>query len=226
LLSQYAEYTALSTGFQNRLQTLDGNSLWRRPYLGEVAGFGGNVCGLPDPLALQIGQTNTPPYCFTTSIVPRTTVTPADLDQLTVGKPAVGSLAAAAAGTQTPAAASAPQTYNGVDQRALAACLAADPSSCLTTVPGLAQCLAAHQSCNAVTRQSVSPSGRRHPTTAAQAQALARSDLHDAKARKVTTLTSAELRSRSGLTLDGIGNAEALHVVTGDEQVHGLITMP
>ncbi|MEV4709632.1 ricin-type beta-trefoil lectin domain protein [Actinoplanes sp. NPDC049316] len=223
LLGQYAEYTTLSEGFQNRLQTLDGNNVWHRPYLGEVAGFGGNVCGLPDPLALELGQPNTPPYCFTTSVQPRTTVSPAEVDNVVLGKPAAGSVAAAPTGSPSPAASSppVPRTFNGVDQRALAKCLAADPNTCLSTVPGLAQCLAAHHSCNARAEQPAVDDGARR-ISATQAGRLAHRDLTGLKSPTVKTLTAGELSSRAGKALTGLSKASTVHVVTGAEQVHGL----
>jgi hypothetical protein len=223
LLYQYGEYTKLTTAFQNRLQTLDGNSLWRRPYLGEVSGLGGNICGLPDPLTLEIGQTNAPPNCFTSTVAPRTTVTPPDVDNVSLGKPAVGSIAAAPAIPQTTAAPSpkTPWTFHGVDQQALATCLAGDPATCLTTVPGLAACLAAHQSCNA-TPQQPATSSRRNETTAARARALARGDLHASKAGKVTTLNSDDFSHRTGISLGNADRASTVHVVIGTGPVHGL----
>ncbi|MEU6024710.1 hypothetical protein, partial [Micromonospora sp. NPDC047134] len=215
LLTRHAEYASLATPFENRLQLLDGNDVWHRPTLGQVSGFSRNICGLPDPFSLEMGEANTPPYCYTSSTTARST---GEVDRVTLGKPAAGTLAAAAPTPNTASTA----VHNGVDQRALADCLGDDPARCLETVPGLAACVAARKQCNALPARPATSSERRKPVTPAEAQKLAGRDLRvKSPGGRVATLTSDEI-GRSGIALDGAPVGTNVHVVTGDATVNGL----
>nr|GID89539.1 hypothetical protein Ade03nite_84630 [Actinoplanes derwentensis] len=215
LFTQYAEYASLATPFENRLQLLDGNDVWHRPALGQVSGFPANICGLPDPFSLEMGETNTPPYCFTSSVAARAT---GEVDRVTLGKPAPGSLAAA---SPTPVAV-ARTVHNGVDQKALAGCLGEDPARCLETVPGLAECVAARGQCNALPARAGTAAQRRTPITPVKARELAAADLRaKTLGSRVATLTADRL-SRSGVKLDGTAADTQIHVVTGGTVVEGL----
>ncbi|WP_192581516.1 RICIN domain-containing protein [Micromonospora sp. AMSO12t] len=227
LLPQYAENIALATGFENRLQILDGNSVWRRPRLGEVAQFQANICGQPDPYAIEYGETNTPPYCFTTSLVPRASATagdPAEVDRFVMGKPAVGTLASGpnvAADRSGPASVG---THNGVDQRRLAACMATDAARCLATVPGLAECVQARKVCN-TTRRATEVRGV--PLSADKARQIAQQTVMDDSAGIATTSMSiAQLLDRSKASLRGVDPSEQVHVVTGTGTVKSLSGRP
>ncbi|MEU9143995.1 hypothetical protein [Streptomyces sp. NPDC048349] len=50
---------------------------------------------------------------------------------------------------------------NGVDQKALSRCLATDPDTCLTSVPGLSACVQTAKVCNAAALQSAPRSSAR-----------------------------------------------------------------
>ncbi|PRY21295.1 RICIN domain-containing protein [Pseudosporangium ferrugineum] len=215
LFTQYAEYASLATPFENRLQLLDGNDVWHRPSLGQVSGFPANICGLPDPFSLELGEANTPPYCFTSSVTPRST---GEVDRVTLGKPASGTTATAAPAPRTVGKA----FHNGVDQRALAACLGDDPARCLKTVPGLARCVAAREQCNALSARAHPSAQRRTPIVSAEARRLADADLHGkAGSSRVTTMT-VSAAGRKGVALEGTSASTKVHVVTGDARVDGL----
>lgn len=223
LLAQYEDYASLATPFENRVQLIDGNNLWRRPRLGEVAAFAANICGQPDPYALELGLRNTPPYCFTTSLVSRTSTTPnspAEVDRHVVGKPAVGSLAAGRNPSPAPAAPGGKGVHNGVDQEKLAACLAADADLCLSAVPGLAACVQARLICNVTTRK---PSAAGTSMPAAKADKRARADVRDTRgAADTATITAGQFTKRSGVNLAGVGADAAVHVVTSSDTATSL----
>lgn len=98
-----------------------------------------------------------PPYCFNSKLTDNTNFT-----QWTVSKPRkpAASVAATQAADDPTSWASlleiegVPATFNGVDQKALSACLDQDPDSCLQTVPGLSECVQTAQVCNAVALQA------------------------------------------------------------------------
>jgi hypothetical protein len=223
LLPQYAENTALATGFEDRVQILDGNSVWRRPRLGEVAQFDANICGQPNPSAIEFGETNTPPYCFTTSLVPRASTTsgsPAEVDRFVMGKPAADPLTIGPRAAANQAGVASGKIHNGVDQRLLAGCMATDATRCLTTVPGLAECVQARKICNITHRV---PANRGVPISADKARRLAQQTVKDDSSNATTTsLTSAELLRQTKIALRGVEPLEEVHVVTGDGAVRSL----
>ncbi|MGI5150020.1 RICIN domain-containing protein [Plantactinospora sp. CA-294935] len=233
LLPQYAENTVLDKTFENRVQILGDEGLWRRPQLREVAAFPANVCGQPDPLTLTLDEPDSPPHCFTASLVTRDSSAaglPGEVDRFVVGKPGVGSVARTGSVPPAPAA-PASGVHNGVDQRALAACLAADATRCLATVPGLADCVRARKVCNTTRgpaagadRRAAAPK-RSAPVTADAARQRARAAVGDRAAAAgvhTTTLTAADFTRRSGTTLNTVDGAEKVHVVTSDSPATGL----
>ncbi|WP_416901303.1 RICIN domain-containing protein [Micromonospora echinospora] len=224
LLDQDHENSFLATPFENRVQIFDGNSVWRRPRLGETGQIPGNICGLPNP-TYTYTEPSTPPYCYTTSLVGRpssTTGGPPEVDRFVVGKPAVDTLMAATPATSVKEGPAG--THNGVDQRKLAACMATDPTSCLTTVPGLAQCVQARKICN-VAGASSRPEGT--PVTAEAAREHARRTVKDPTSdTQVNTLNTAAFQTRYGVAPTGIGTTEKLHVVTGRGTVQSLGAHP
>ncbi|MFB6393547.1 RICIN domain-containing protein [Polymorphospora lycopeni] len=232
LLPQYDETTALATPFENRVQVMDANSLWRRPRLSEIGGFAANVCGQPDPLALAFGNPNTPPWCFTTSLVPRAVANSVpEVDRFVVGKPAVGTLAAPATTVQ-PQPSAMPAFHNGVDQRALAACMATDAAQCIDTVPGLADCVHARKVCNVTSTSAATISGEGRPVTSDKALELAHGTLGGRTTTdtalapaQVTTMTINDLSSRTGTSVP-VAGTELVHVVTGTDTVPGLGSRP
>jgi hypothetical protein len=227
LLDQYTPNTALATPFEDRVQIFDVAQVWRRPRLTEVAAFPANVCGQPDPLTLMLKQPNSPPHCFTTSLVTRATNTVppmGEVDRFVVGKPGVASLASIGSVPSAPAP-PASGVHNGVDQRALAACMAADATQCMTTVPGLADCVRARKVCNTSTRRSVATADRGTPVSADGARQRARTAVGDRQAAAdvmTTTLTAVDFARRSGMPLDTVDGATEVHVVTSDNPATGL----
>ncbi|WP_165945604.1 RICIN domain-containing protein [Micromonospora sp. KC606] len=225
LMGQYDENTALDTAFEDRVQILGSEGLWRRPRVTEVAAFPANICGQPDPLTLTLKKPHTPPHCFTTSLVTRPSSTggSAEVDRFVVGKPGVDSLALTSSVPPAPAR-PVGGVHNGVDQRALAACLAADATQCLTTVPGLAECVQARKVCN-TTRRTTAAAKHGTPVTADVARQRARAAVGDRKAAagvNTTTLTAADVTRRSGTILNTVNGAEKVHVVTSDNPATGL----
>lgn len=225
LLDQFTPNTALARPFEDRVQIFDGAQVWRRPTVREVAAFPANVCGQPDPLTLTLKLPNSPPHCFSTSLVTRNTNTTsalAEADRFVVGKPGVDSLAAAGGRPQAPAS-PVSGVHNGVDQRALAACMSTDVTQCLTTVPGLADCVRARKICNIIDR-STAAAQRGTPVSADGARQHARAAAGDRGAAgvKTTTLTAADFARRSGTPLGTVDGAAQVHVVTSDHPAASL----
>ncbi|WP_406514032.1 hypothetical protein [Streptomyces sp. NBC_00161] len=143
----------------NRVQFMAENKAWSRAATADTAqvatlGICGQSKGLPsDPTAVY-----TAPYCFNTKLTDATKFT-----QWTVSKP----------GTTTSQASPLPPqstgTLNGVDQKALSRCLAADPDACLTSVPGLSACVQTAKVCNAAALQSAPRSSGRADSTPGEA---------------------------------------------------------
>ncbi|WNM34963.1 hypothetical protein RKE30_33620 [Streptomyces sp. Li-HN-5-11] len=141
------QYTNVPT-IANRMQFMDGNQSWHQVATNNVA----KVISLP-----TCSSTDKPPYCFNSKLTDNTNFT-----QWTVSKPRkpAASVAATQAADDPTSWASlletegVPATFNGVDQKALTACLDQDPDSCLQTVPGLSECVQTAQVCNAVALQA------------------------------------------------------------------------
>lgn len=135
----------------NRVQYMSENKAWSRAAsadTAQVATLG--ICGQPQGLPGNPTAVYTAPYCFNTKLTDSTTFT-----EWTVSKPGP---------TQTRPAPVPPEstgTFNGVDQKALSRCLATDPETCLTTVPGLAACVQTAKVCNAAVPQSTRRSSAR-----------------------------------------------------------------
>lgn len=226
LLHRSAANTALDKAFEDRVQMLGSAGLWRRPRLTEVAALPANICGQPDPLTLTSKEPNSPPYCFTTSLVtrpPSSGGAAAEVDHFVVGKP--GADAPALTGSVPPAPAlPASGVHNGVDQRALAACLAADATRCLATVPGLAECVQARKVCN-TTRRTAATAKHGTAATADGVRQAARAAVGDRRAAagvNTTTLTAADVTRRTGMILNTVDGADKVHVVTSDNPATGL----
>ncbi|MEU3515150.1 hypothetical protein ABZ770_07705 [Streptomyces sp. NPDC006654] len=128
----------------NRMQFMDGNKSWHQVATNNVA----KVLSLP-----TCSSTNKPPYCFTSKLTDNTTFT-----QWTASKPRKPTPSVTVTrDTDDPTSWASlletedvPATFNGVDQKALSACLDQDPDSCLQTVPGLSECVQTAHVCNAV----------------------------------------------------------------------------
>jgi hypothetical protein len=145
------------------------------------------------------------PNCFTTKLTDARSFT-----QWTVSKPrrqtTTPAPSAAPAGPPSPQATPAvPDTFNGVDQKALQACLAEDPDSCLTTVPGLVDCVTTIGVCNATALD---------PTTAPD----------DTPATE-TDITASDIRSRAAAAFDVPADQLTLHPpISGAAREPSLLT--
>ncbi|MFD9374610.1 hypothetical protein ACFWBH_03555 [Streptomyces sp. NPDC059999] len=141
----------------NRVQFMGENKAWSRAASSDTArvttlGICGQSKGLPsDPSAVY-----TAPYCFNAKLTDATTFT-----QWIVSKPGPTTTRS----TRLPAPVTG--VLHGVDQKALARCMATDPDSCLASVPGLASCVQTATLCNAAAAQR-STSSERPGTSAAR----------------------------------------------------------
>ena len=136
----------------NRMQFMTGNKVWEQVATGNVA----KSVTLP-----ACGASHKPPSCFTTKLTDSNKFT-----QWTASKPRRQAAAAispnavpAAPPNGTDIAVGLPATFNGVDQRALQACLDSDPDNCLSAVPGLSECVVTVRVCNAAALPSARATG-------------------------------------------------------------------
>ncbi|MFD5558149.1 hypothetical protein ACFWIA_30465 [Streptomyces sp. NPDC127068] len=163
----------------NRLQFMTGNKVWQKVVTANVA----RSVTLPG-----CSTTQKPPNCFTVRLTDSSEFT-----QWSVSKPRRQAAAVASPGmTTTPSlhgpsihGATLPSTFNGVDQHALQACMETDPDSCLTTVPGLSECVVTVRICNA----AALPSGGSSEGDSARAD-----------------ISSADIRTRAATAFDVPGN--------------------
>jgi hypothetical protein len=215
VMGQYHEHTSLPNAFQNRVQIMDGNNIWRRPRLSETATSEPNTCGAP-PTPISWGKPNTPPWCYVPTVRTRTvTGMPVEIDSFEVAKP--GTVAPSGV-PGAPAATDVRGVHNGVDQRALAECLATDAGNCLQTVPGLAACVAKHDTCNVTDPAGgVTASG---PTmTPERARAASADALGLSEGHRVVRTTGARFTAATGVGLAGVAPDSGVLVVTGDGAV-------
>ncbi|MGI5473321.1 hypothetical protein [Streptomyces sp. CA-132043] len=125
----------------NRLQFVAEDKAMRRVQSANVAKV--NSLG-------ACGSAHKPPNCFTAKLTGGS-----EFAQWAVSKPRKATATAAATRSLSAATdghrplAASPEIFHGVDQQALQQCLAEDPDSCLTTVPGLAECVTTTRLCNA-----------------------------------------------------------------------------
>ncbi|MEV7628954.1 RICIN domain-containing protein [Actinoplanes sp. NPDC089786] len=216
---RYPHAVTAEQSFGFRMQVMNSGEVWRLPYLTETGLAEPKKCDSP-PRYEDWGYdtVNLPPNCMTSSykaLSGENATDPAVLDSFGVGKPATAM--AEPAGPLPPSLAeAAPATYNGVDQKALATCLETDASQCLSTVPGLAGCVAARLRCNVTAPAGAVTAPPGAALTANQALEEARrifSVLKPATA-KVTTRRGADAKSAAPGTHGG-----PVHVVTSDALV-------
>jgi hypothetical protein len=218
---RYPEAASTTVSNQIRMQLLTLNGVWRRPYLGETGTGEPMTCETPpreeDPIWDSV---NLPPNCFSVDTAFGPGANTGDPDQLTlftVGKPATG---AAVAKAPQPSFAGGPRvTYNGVDQSALSTCIADGKANCLTTVPGLAECVAARAMCNATAQSAPQAASAATRMTAAQALDQARATFRTVGAAKPAVITT---KASSRAELRGLAGTETVYVVSSDAPVHSL----
>ncbi|MET9182977.1 hypothetical protein ABZX88_32940 [Kitasatospora aureofaciens] len=136
--------------FDDRVQWMDENKVWGRfAPVNTATQLGLGKCG-------ELSPSGTPyaaPYCFTArqTINAQPLPSPSGTLSWSVGKPLAvpAPIAAAAAHSLASPGLGRRTVVNGVDQEALHACLQNTPDACLTTVPGLADCLRTAKRCNA-----------------------------------------------------------------------------
>ncbi|MER7043691.1 hypothetical protein [Streptomyces jumonjinensis] len=125
----------------NRMQFMDENRTWLRVLTKNTA----KVVTLP-----ACSATVKPPNCFKTKLTDKKSFA-----QWSVSKPRTATTAAptgqapAGTGTAWGTGVRVPAVLNGVDQAALQSCLGQDPEACLSSVPGLAECVRTIGVCNA-----------------------------------------------------------------------------
>ncbi|MFF0416412.1 hypothetical protein ACFYUY_39025 [Kitasatospora sp. NPDC004745] len=136
--------------FEDRPQWMDENKIWGRFAPANTATqLGLGKCGEASPS----GTPYAAPYCFTAQQRSNTQPlpSPAGTVSWSVGKPLATPTPVAPATAPSPVAPGLdrPTVFNGVDQDALHTCLQNTPDACVTTVPGLADCLHTAKQCNA-----------------------------------------------------------------------------
>lgn len=127
----------------NRMQFMAENKSWYRVATRNTA----KVVSLP-----ACSTAHKPPNCFKTKLTDNTSFT-----QWTVSKPrreAASALSAPLPLSGPAAVVPGADVFNRVDQQALQTCLEQDPDSCLSTVPGLTDCVLSVRVCNAAALQS------------------------------------------------------------------------
>ncbi|MET8282961.1 hypothetical protein [Micromonospora sp. NPDC005174] len=223
LSAETLEAATFAGPYQHRIQLLDGNYTWRRPWVAEVSTRELYPCDAPRN-APATGGPNTPPRCLTASTVAKAGTNPPSVDYFEVSKPSSATLQARASAVPVTGAS---EFYNGVDQRALAECMNADASRCVTDVPGLAECIGAHKACNMNVQRSRPERGTK-PRGVSERQAL---DL----ARKALTLSSRSSETAKVRTISAQKPASAMAgssqtlpqrdviVVEGREKVRSLL---
>ncbi|WP_155251577.1 hypothetical protein [Salinispora cortesiana] len=218
---RYPQATTMASPVELRMQLMNGNGVWRRPYLGETGTAEPKTCETPPRYEDWIyDKVNIPPNCFTASYTTRAgevTGDPVQLDSFTVGKPATITTFSADS-PFFPRSRSAAGVHNGVDQQALAACLDSASSNCIDQVPGLAACVAARAVCNITGRESRQIE-KLTPMTARGAIKAAAStfDVVDAAPSTVTT----EAQPASFLTA-GVPSEGPVHVVSSTARVRSM----
>lgn len=171
LFAETVEAATFPAPFEHRMQLFDGNNVWRRPWVAEVSTHEVYPCDAPRN-APATGGPNAAPRCLNASMVSKTGTSPLAVDYFAISKPSPATLGTS---TLTGPHIVANEIYNGVDQRALANCMASDPSRCIHEVPGLAECVKAHKACNMTTQHSLEQRKTGRPTVSKkQALKLAR----------------------------------------------------
>lgn len=229
---RYLDAATLPKTTQIRTQLMDANGVLRRPYYAETAVGTPKQCQMP-PVYEDFGGGeggNKPPWCLDAS---RSTFQQPDLPLqtgvFTVAKPTTSSVAAAV--PPLPRLQPRTDSHNGVDQKALAACLQTNADHCLDTVSGLRACvLAHHQRCNSVTDSSgLYRRSDRIGLSEARERAKAQVRLAGTTTVKLATADTARTTTIGALRADvpdiqadWLPDIEEVHVLTGDDAVTGL----
>ncbi|OZV76742.1 hypothetical protein CA850_26360 [Micromonospora echinospora] len=218
---RYPRAVTASQPFGYRTQLLDGNQVWRLPYLSDIGLAEPKKCDTPPRYEDWIYDVvNLPPNCITSSykaVAGATSTDPPVLDSFGVGKP--GTAAATAAGPP-PSSAPAAAIHNGVDQRTLADCLMSGSTDCLDRVPGLADCVSARLVCN-INNLNNQPS-RSETTPMTAEQALREAGRTFRTVGDVSDALVATKRAAATPQIKGIPRDELVHVVTSSARVHSL----
>ncbi|MFG2931193.1 hypothetical protein [Streptomyces achromogenes] len=126
---QYVDVPSIA----NRMQFMTGNEAWEQVATRNVA----KSVTLP-----ACSTSHKPPNCFVTKLTDNSKFT-----QWSISKPRRQAPAVLPSAPVAPVGSAS--IFNGVDQEALQTCLENDSDNCLTTVPGLAECVATARLCNA-----------------------------------------------------------------------------
>jgi hypothetical protein len=220
---RYPQAVTAASPFEIRMQLLDGNGVWRRPYLQETGTGEPKTCETPPRYEDWAYDTvNLPPRCFSASLTTRAGAAPADpalTDVFKVGKPATG---AVLSGHQPVATGPTPSAgfANGVDQHALAACMSAGYNDCMTRVRGLASCVAARAVCN-LNRPATESSPMTPARMTAGDAVRAAGRLLDTGGRAGHTRVTTDDRGGTR-TVGGFVSHGPVHVVTSTAPVHSM----
>ncbi|GAB7184568.1 hypothetical protein ATKI12_6378 [Kitasatospora sp. Ki12] len=212
---------------ENRPQWMDENKVWARFAPANAA----TTLGLGKCGDLMPGTTTpyTAPYCFTAQQNPQ----PSGTISWNVAKPLTAAVPPAPVAPRGQAssvpAAGRPNVFNGVDQDTLHTCLQNTPDACLTTVPGLAECLRTAGHCN--TEQTVA-SVRRERDDVTSAAPAAEPSFDSLKLRTATEfgVPVSSLKVSAGTVGDDTSGRRTaarwaadtpLWVITSDAPTHG-----
>lgn len=179
------------------------------------------------PTPSSWGKPNTPPWCYVPTVATRAvTGNPTEIDYFQVAKPSSLQSSDSRAAPGFPVAPTS-TVYNGVDQQALASCLATDASRCLQTVPGLAACVQEHSTCNVTApviglrTTGVKATADSVRTSATRALGLSGNRSAGDTAR-VAVSTADDLARAANIALIGVAASDRVLVVTGKETVNRL----
>ncbi|MEV0217619.1 hypothetical protein [Micromonospora sp. NPDC050695] len=225
LVAETIEAATFTGPFEHRMQLLDGNHVWRRPWAAETSTREIYPCDAPRN-APATGGPNTPPRCLNASIIRGANAT---VDYFQIDKP---SPAALQTNPSRVNAVEATGSFNGVDQQALAGCMALDPSHCMKDVAGLAACVAAHKACNITGLPAQpDPSAKRTAMMSEkQALQLARKSLVVSGGGSLATASARTVSAEDYAVATGDSTLKGTDgnviVVTGNEPVQRLLGRP
>ena len=149
-LARYIDAATLGAALEYRTQLMDGNGVWRRPFLVGTATTTPKTCGAPpvwDDYSGGAGGNN-PPWCLKSGRYIQTNTNPVEVSSYNVVKPTNATASRRNPGIPEPLVGAG--HVNGVNQAVLADCLNNAADECLQAVPGLKDCVDAKLRCNQV----------------------------------------------------------------------------
>ncbi|MDM4723161.1 RICIN domain-containing protein [Micromonospora sp. WMMA1363] len=219
IYSYFDGQIVLATGFQNRPQIMTTNEVFRRIYVGESGIFANAACHAP-PNDPSYGGIAEPPECYQHTLATRQGNNVLEVDHFTIEKPQGTTLA-----LPDPAPRQVGEGFvNGVDQAALADCLQSQAAgaSCLRTVPGLAECVAARAICNGL--DAGDRRQRDHVERPKRVQdlvdrLLAGSTGEDLAPARAANIRAGAYTAATGKAIHGVRADDTILVLSGDDRV-------